>query len=176
MAEDVGVKTASAEPATDEWVPFRLSDPSVVVDMVRAVAETAEPGEHGHGVEIVIEAPRLGFWGRLLRDRTPDQARLAVTKPGGEVAYPFSVQLVSGRRARRAVRRVGHRKGWATSNSAGLAFIVQKGPPWVAAPNGSDEYAWAELVNGSLAALCDLTAKLPDKGWRVTIDRAVKRS
>jgi len=160
------------------WVQFRRSDPAAVVNMVRAVAGAADPGEHGDGVEVVICAPQLGFWARLFRDRTPDQARVVVTAAGGEVTYPFSVQLVTdeGRtvgalarlRARRKVRKIPARSGWARSNSAGLSFLVQKG--W------SDVYEWGDLVDGAISAISALTRKLPDAGWRATVDRAVKRT
>lgn len=151
------------------WVQFRRTDPVVVIEMVRAVADSADPGEHGDGVEVVIEAPRLRWWRRLFRDWTPDQARIVVTRAAGEVSYPFSVQLVSdeGRRAaRRAQRRTG--TGWAASNSAGLNFLVQKGQPGQA-------FDWNGLVAGSISGLDALTRKLPEAGWRATVERAIKR-
>jgi hypothetical protein len=153
--------------ATAGWVQFRRSDLTAVINLVRTAAETADAGEHGDGVEVVIEAPRLRWFARLFRDWTPDQARIVVTRSGGEVAYPFSIQLVSEHRGR-AARRVHPSPGWATSNSAGLAFLIQKGRPDAPAD-------WDALVGGAMGALSNLTRKLPDRGWRVMIDRAVKR-
>jgi len=59
---------------------FQRSDATVVVELVRRVADTADPGEHGDGVQVVIEAPRRGWPGRLVDDGLPEQARIAVTK------------------------------------------------------------------------------------------------
>jgi len=150
-----------------DWVPFRRSDAAAVVDMVRSVAEAGDPGEHGHGVEVVIEAPRFGWLAGLFHDRVPDQARLVVTRAGGEVGYPFSVQLVSGHGGQ-AARLVSAAPGWATSDSAGLAFVVQKG-------RADSRYDWGGLVGGAVAALCALESGLPEEGWRAAVDRTIDR-
>ena len=146
---------------------FARTDADPVVALVRAVAESADPGEHGQGVEVVIEVPRKGWFRRLFDDGLPEQARIGVTKPGGEVRYPFHVQLVTDKGGA-AVRRLPRTPGWATSNSAGLAFVIQKGLPGA----GTD---WAGLVNGAIGALSVLRRDARDKGWRATVDRAVKR-
>jgi hypothetical protein len=153
--------------AADAEVAFRRADASAVIDMVRAVAEARDAGEYGDGVEVVITAPRLGWFGRLFRDRTPDLARIVVTKAGGAVGYPFDVQIVS-QYGGRAAHLVDAAPGWATSDSAGLAFLVQKGRPG-ARPD------WGGLVAGAVAGLSALH-KLPDKGWRARVDRAVRRA
>src|SRR5262245_50652723 len=51
-----------------DWVKFKRSDTSAVIALVKAVAEANDPGEHGDGVEVVIEAPRKGWFGRLFDD------------------------------------------------------------------------------------------------------------
>lgn len=148
------------------WVRFRRSDPSVAVEMVRAVAQAADPGSHGHGVEVVIEAPEP----RLLADvfgAEPAAARIAVTKAGGEVAYPFHIQLISDQGGR-AGRRLPPRPGWAVSNSAGLAFLMQKGRP-------GDRFDWVALVGGAVDALTVLRKDAQDEGWRAAIDRDIRR-
>jgi hypothetical protein len=150
------------------WVAFRRSDASVVIDMVRAVADAHDPGEHGDGVEVVIEAPRRGRLAALFSsDDTQAQARIVVTRSGGEVGYPFDIQLVTAHGGE-AAHRVGARPGWAVSNSAGLAFLVQKGRP-------GDRYQFGSLVGAAVAALSELRRKPADKGWRAMIDRSVKR-
>jgi hypothetical protein len=148
------------------WVEFRRSDPSVAVEMVRAVARAGDPGAHGHGVEVVIEAPDP----RLLADifgAEPAAARIAVTKAGGEVAYPFHIQLLSDQGGQ-AGRRLPARPGWAVSNSAGMAFLMQKGRP-------GDRFDWAALVGGTMDALTVLRKDARDEGWRAAIDRDVRR-
>ncbi len=154
--------------STAGWVAFRRSDATAVIGLVRAVAEAADPGEHGDGVEVVVETPRLGLLAGLFRDRVPDQARVVVTRAGGVVGYPFSIQVVS-EHGGRAARLVPARPGWATSDSAGLAFVVQKGRP-------GTRYDWGGLVGGAVAALCALQGDLPDEGWRAMVDRAVQRT
>jgi hypothetical protein len=149
-------------------VTFQRSDASVVIDMVRTVAASADPGEHGDGVEVVVETPKLGWLTGLFRDRVPDQARMVVTRAGGEVGYPFSVQLVSEHEGR-AARMVAARPGWATSDSAGLAFLVFKGRPGA-------RFDWGGLVGGAVAALCVLRDDLPDDGWRAMVDRSIRRT
>lgn len=150
------------------WVAFRRSDASVVIDMVRAVADAHDPGEHGDGVEVVIEAPRRGWLAALFNsDDTQAQARIVVTRSGGEVGYPFDIQLVTAYGGG-AAHRVGARPGWAVSNSAGLAFLVQKGRP-------GDRYEFGSLVGAAVTALSELRRKPADKGWRAMIDRSVKR-
>jgi hypothetical protein len=149
-------------------VEFRRSDASAVIEMVRTVAQAGDPGEHGHGVEVVIEAPMPGGLASLFGHHEPDQARIAVTRVGGEVRYPFHVQLVTRHRGG-AAHRVPHVPGWATSNSAGAAFLMQKGRP-------EQRYEWAGLVGGAVAALSVLRSDASDDGWRAMIDRAVHRS
>lgn len=149
------------------WVEFRRSDPTVVVDIVREVARAGDPGAHGHGVEVVIEAPKP----RLLADLVgaePAAARIAVTKAGGEVAYPFHIQLLSDQGGR-AGRRLPRRPGWAVSNSAGLAFLMQKGRP-------GDPFDWPGLVGGALDALAVLRRDAGDEGWRAAVDRDILRT
>jgi hypothetical protein len=150
-----------------DWVKFHRSDATEVIALVRAVAAAADAGEHGDGVEVVIEAPRRGWFGRLRDDGLPEQARIAVTKRGGELRYPFHVHLVTDHGGA-AARRVPHLPGWATSNSAGLAFLVQKG-------RSQDRYDWAALVGGAVAALSALRPDAGERGWRAGVDRAVRR-
>jgi hypothetical protein len=153
------------EPA---WIEFRRADASAVVDMVRAVAEAKDPGEYGDGVEVVVEAPRKGWLGRLLdRDGLSEQARIVVTKPGGEVTYPFDIQLVTDRGGR-AADDVPVRRGWARSNSDDRAYLIQKGQP-------GTPYSWGDLVGGAVAALCALREDAPDEGWRASVDRGIRR-
>ena len=150
-----------------EWVVFDRRDLDAVVELVRSVAATADPGEYGDGVEVVIEAPAPSF----LRDifgAEPASARIAVTKPGGEVGYPFHVRLVSDQGGD-AGRRAPRRDGWAISNSAGLAFLMQKGA-------ASAPYDWADLVEGAIAALTALRTDAGDSGWRAAVDRTVFRA
>lgn len=162
--------------AKSGWIEFRRSDAAVVVDMVRRVAAAADAGECGDGVEVVIETPaRTRWWARWWWTRwrctrrwwagpsAPTQARLVVTGAAGVVAYPFDIQLVT-RHGGNAARRVGARPGWAISNSAGLAFLIQKG-------RAGDPFDWPALVAGALAALATLDPDARDTRWRATIDR-----
>jgi hypothetical protein len=151
------------------WVGFRRADAGAVVAMVRAVAEAGDPGEHGDGVEVVVEAPRRGWLSRLFdRDGRPDHARIVVTKAGGEVGYPFDIQLVTNAGGR-AARRVPVTPGWARSNSAGLAFVIQKG-------SAGRPYAWDELVAGAIGALSwQRRRRTPERGWRAAVDRSIRR-
>jgi hypothetical protein len=149
------------------WVEFRRSAPAVAVAMVRDVARAADPGEHGHGVEVVIEAPRPALLADIF-GAEPAAARIAVTKAGGEVAYPFHIQLLSDQGGN-AGRRVPRRSGWAVSNSAGLAFLMQKG-------RSGDRFDWDALVDGTMVALTALREDAEDTGWRVAVDRAVLRA
>jgi hypothetical protein len=151
-----------------DWVEFRRSDAGAVIGMVRAVAEAADPGEYGQGVEVVIEAPRPGWLAGLFGDHEPDRARIVVTRAGGGARYPFSVQLVTDHGGN-AARRLPRTSGWATSNSAGMAFLMQKGRP-------TDPPDWGGLVGGALAALSALRPDAGDDGWRVRVDRAIERS
>jgi hypothetical protein len=142
-----------------DWVEFRRSAAGVVVEMVRGVAERGDPGQHGQGVEVVIEAPKP----RLLADifgAEPASARIAVTKAGGELSYPFHIQLLCDQGGD-AGRQLPVRPGWAVSNSAGLAFLMQKGRP-------GDPYEWPALVEGALSALSVLRPDAGDDGWRAT--------
>jgi hypothetical protein len=146
------------------WVEFRRSDPAVAVRMVREVAQAGDAGEHGHGVEVVIAAPEP----RLLADifgAEPAAARIAVTKAGGEVAYPFHIQLLSDQGGH-AGRRLPARPGWAVSNSAAMAFLMQKGRP-------GDRFDWEALVGGAVDALTVLRKDADDDGWRAAVDRAI---
>jgi len=177
-AGPVGAGTAGGEPV---WIEFQRSDASAVIDAVRAVADAADPGVHGHGVEVVIEPPRPGWLSGLFGGRDAgNQARIVVTKAGGVVGYPFHVQLVTEFGAD-AARRVPRLPGWAASRSAGLAFLMLKGIPEVS--SGVVRYApirrydWASLVGGAVAALSALHGGLPEDGrWRARVDRAVLRT
>ncbi|MET7392677.1 hypothetical protein ABZS66_04180 [Dactylosporangium sp. NPDC005572] len=153
----------------EKWVAFRRSRIDRVVAMVRAVAEAADPGEHGEGVEVVVEAPRKKWWQALFnRDDTLAQARIVVTRAGGEVRYPFDIQLVTAYGGN-AAHRLGTRPGWAVSNSAGMAFVIQKGTQRTA-------FDFEELTTGAVAALAKLRRKPQERGWRARVDRAVRRT
>jgi hypothetical protein len=155
-----------------EWVGFARDDADAVVAMVRAVAEAADPGEYGDGVEVIVEAPpRRGLFGGLtglFGGHAADQARIVVTKPGGVVRYPFSVQLVTHRGAG-AAGRLPRRSGWATSRCDGLAFWMQKGA-------ADDPPDWPALVRGALDALAVLRPDADDAGWRAAVDRDIDRT
>ncbi|HET8683044.1 MAG TPA: hypothetical protein VFM54_14425 [Micromonosporaceae bacterium] len=154
------------------WVAFHRRDTTPVVELVRRVAEARDPGEHGDGVEVVVESPAAGRLADLLGRADSVQARIIVTKVGGEVAYPFDVRLVSedgAEAARRAgASLVGPGRGWATSETDGEAFLVHKGRPGA----GPD---WAELTAGTVTALVTLAGEVGDEGWRARVDRAVRR-
>jgi hypothetical protein len=165
----------------DSWVSFRRSDPAKVVALVRAVADAGDAGEHGEGVEVVVEAPRAHWWRALFdRDGAVAQARIVVTRHGGEVRYPYDIQLVTAHGAD-AAHRLGRRAGWAVSNSGGLAFLIQKRPvhrpgsTWPAGTTGP-EPDFGELVTGAVEALATLRRQPRDGGWRARVDRAVTRS
>ncbi|GAB3859800.1 hypothetical protein ACFPIJ_28420 [Dactylosporangium cerinum] len=150
----------------DSWVPFRRSDTAKVVDLVRAVADARDPGEHGEGVEVVLEAPRTRWWRALFnRDDALAQARIVVTRDGGAVRHPFDIQLVTAHGAD-AAHRLGRRTGWAVSNSNGLAFLIHKGP----------DPDFGELVTGAVEALAKLRRQPRDGGWRARVDRGITRS
>jgi hypothetical protein len=155
------------------WVQFDRRDATVVIDMVRRVATAHDPGEHGEGVEVVIEAPKPGFFAGLFGDHRPDQARIAVTRPGGEVRYPIHIQLVTDHGGR-AAHRLPRLPGWATSNSAGLAFLMRKAEPGYQGRHC--QYDWATLVGGAVAAISVLRPDAADRGWRATVDRSVRRN
>lgn len=163
----VAVARATAEGG---WVDFQRCDATAVIAMVRRVADAHDPGEHGDGVEVLIESPPPGWfarhWGRR-RGRQRAQARLVVTKAVGIVAYPFEVQLVC-EHGGDAAHRVGARRGWATSNSAGLAFLIQKG-------GDGDRPDFGALVGGAVVALSRLRPRAGEHGWRARIDRSVSR-
>jgi hypothetical protein len=91
-----------------------------------------------------------------------------VSRPGGEVRYPYNVQLVTDHGAD-AAHRVPRLRGWAASNSAGLAFLVQKG-------RSVDPPDWAGLVGGAVAALSALRPDAGDRGWKAAVDRAIMRA
>jgi hypothetical protein len=175
--------------AVDSWVPFRRSDTAKVVELVRAVADARDPGAHGQGVEVVVEAPREQMWRRrwwralFNRDDALAQARIVVTRDGGAVRYPFDIQLVTAHGAD-AAHRVGRRTGWAASNSNGMAFLIQKGTvrnstfqrsatEEETAREGTD---FGELVTGAVEALAKLRRQPRDGGWRARVDRDVTRS
>lgn len=164
--------------AVDSWVPFRRSDIAKVVDLVRAVADAHDPGEHGEGVEVVVEAPRVRWWRALFnRDDALAQARIVVTRDGGEVRYPFDIQLVTAHGAD-AAHRLGRRTGWAVSNSNGMAFLIQKGTiiqkgTTARTPAAAD---FDELVTGAVEALAKLRRQPRDGGWRARVDRGITRS
>ena len=150
-------------------MPFRRSRLDRVVALVRAVAESGDPGEHGHGVEVVIEAPRKKWWQALFnRDDTLAQARIVVTRDGGEVRYPFDIQLITAYGAN-AAHRLGTRKGWAVSNSNGMAFVIQKG-------THRTGFDFEELTTGAVAALAKLRRQPQERGWRARVDRAIRRA
>jgi hypothetical protein len=154
--------------AADAWSTFRRSDARRVVDLVRTVADAHDPGEHGDGVEVVVEAPRKRWWQALFnRDDTLAQARIVVTRPGGELGYPFNVQLTGY--GADAAHHVGPRPGWAVSNTAGMAFLIQKGRPGV-------PLDFEALVTTAVQALASLREDPPESGWRARIDRAIKRA
>jgi hypothetical protein len=171
-----------------DWVEFGRSDAGLVIAMVRAVAQAADPGLHGEGVEVVIEAPKPGWFVGLLGDHEPDRARIAVTRAGGEVRYPFHVQLVTDHGGD-AAHRVPRVAGWASSNSAGRAYLMCKERPeigWPEAdrgagsePAGGSEpgagFDWAGLVAGAVGALSALRPDAADTGWRAGVDRAIRR-
>ncbi|MGE5828313.1 MAG: hypothetical protein ACM30G_08095, partial [Micromonosporaceae bacterium] len=71
-AADAGAVSAGAEAG---WVTFRRSDATAVIGMVRAVAAGHDAGEHGDGVEGVVETPRPGWLARRL-GRQRAQARM----------------------------------------------------------------------------------------------------
>ena len=153
----------------ETWLPFRRSRPDRVLDLVRRVAAARDAGEHGQGVEVVVEAPRTKWWRALFnRDDTVAQARIVVTRAGGEVRYPFDIQLVTAYGGN-AAHRLGTRPGWAMSNSAGMAFVIQKG-------THRTEFDFEELTTGAVAALAKLRKKPQERGWRVRIDRNVRRA
>ncbi|WP_432829742.1 hypothetical protein [Dactylosporangium sp. CA-092794] len=153
----------------EKWVAFRRSRPERVVELVRQVAAAKDPGEHGHGVEVVVEAPRTKWWKALFNhDDRLAQARIVVTREGGEVRYPFDIQLVTAYGGN-AAHRLGSRPGWAMSNSAGMAFVIQKGTHRTA-------FDFEELTAGAVAALAKLRRKPQERGWRARVDRAVKRT
>jgi hypothetical protein len=164
-----------------EWIGFDLGDAGAVIEAVRAVAEAGDPGVHGYGVEVVVEPPRPGWLASLFGGGdVGDHARIVVTKAGGEVSYPFHVQLVTSLGAG-AAHRVPRMPGWAASRSAGLAFLMLKGVPEVSA--GVVRYApvrrydWAALVGGTVAALAALHGRSAGDGrWRARVDRAVLRT
>lgn len=133
------------------------------------MAAARDPGLHGHGVEVVVEAPRKKWWQALFNeDEELAQARIVVTRAGGAVRYPFDIQLVTAYGAN-AAHRVDRRPGWAASNSAGLAFLIQKGGPGA-------RFDWSALVGGAVAALVELRHDVAETGWRVRVDRAIHRT
>jgi hypothetical protein len=159
----------SAVDDDNAWVAFNASNAATVIDLVRGIADAQDAGEHGHGVEVVVEAPRTHWFRALFNsDNRLAQARIVVTRAGGEVSYPFDVQLVTAYGGN-AAHRVGYRPGWAVSNSDGLAFLVQKGAPGA-------RFDFGGLVGTAVAALAELRRRPKDKGWRARVDRSVLRT
>jgi hypothetical protein len=155
--------------AVEKWVPFRRSRIDRVVELVRGVAEARDPGEHGQGVEVVVEAPRKKWWRALFNhDDTLAQARIVVTRDGGEVRFPFDIQLVTAYGGN-AAHRLGTRRGWAVSNSDGMAFVIQKG-------THRTDFDFEELTTGAVAALTKLRRDPQERGWRARVDRSIKRA
>lgn len=169
--------SAEGDPDGPGWIEFHRADAGVVIEAVRAIAESRDPGLHGFGVEVVIEPPRPGWLAGLFGGRdASDQARIVVTKAGGVVGYPFHVQLVTEHGAE-AARRVPHLPGWAASRSAGLAFLMLKAEP----ANGrtatvTTGFDFAGLVGGAVLALEALRGEVPDGLWRARVDRAIRRT
>jgi hypothetical protein len=157
-------------PPTDAWMTFRRSDASAVINLVRRVAAAGDPGLHGHGVEVVLEAPRQRWYQALFNhDEELAQARIVVTRAGGRVGYPFDIQLVTAYGGD-AAHRIGPSPGWSVSNSNGLAFLIQKGRPGLP-PN------FGHLVGAAVSALAALRHDPPpDTGWRFRRDRAILRT
>jgi len=54
------------------------------------------------------------------------------------------------------------------SNSAGLAFLVQKG-------RAGQRYDWGGLVGGAVVALIALRPSTLGQSWRARVDRAIRR-
>jgi hypothetical protein len=172
------------------WVTFRRRDLSGIVRVVREIAQSGDPGAYGHGVEVVVESPRRGWWRRMFDRSVRDQARIAVTGPAGVANYPIHVRLVSGFGSD-AAGKVDRRANWATSvtsmrlvsappaprpvhpHEAGEAIIMLKRGP---GPAFDPAEAAEEVVVGTVAALTDLHPFTPDRGWRARIDRAVLRT
>ena len=144
-----------------------------MVELLRGAADVRDSGAYGDGVEVVVESPRPGWWADLFGRADHVQARIIVTKVGGDVSYPFDVHLIAdggGRAAHRAGRGlVGPGRGWATSVTAGEAFLVRKGRP-------DEPPDWLTLAAGTLAAMKTLAGRVPDRGWKVRVDRALQRA
>jgi hypothetical protein len=171
------------------WVTFRRRDPSELVRVVRDLAASADAGAYGHGVEVVVESPRLHWWHRFFDRVERDRARIAVTGPDGRAGYPIHVRLVTGF-GTDAAGKVDRRDNWATSvtsmrpitpgtgapphpHEAGEAIIMLKRGPGT----GFDPAEAAdEVVAGTVAALADLHPFSPDRGWRARVDRTVRRT
>jgi hypothetical protein len=181
-------------PAT--WSSFRRRDLTEAVRIVRDVASSGDGGAYGHGVEVVLESPHHHWWRRLFDRAARDQARIAVTGPGGRVGYPIHVRLVTGYGAH-AVGKVDRRDRWATSVTSMTHVPARSGPagsgPLLAPhpheqgeailmlkrgtrPRFDVEDAASEVVAGTVAALADLHPFSPDRGWRARVDRDVQRT
>jgi hypothetical protein len=76
------------------------------------------------------------------------------------------VRIISGRGGN-AAHAVRAPVGWATSNSDGLAFLIQKGHP-------HQGFDFEGLAGTTIEALSQLR-KRPDGRWRAAVDRAVVR-
>jgi hypothetical protein len=176
------------------WVTFRRRDPSAIVRMVRDLAVAGDAGAYGHGVELIVESPRLRWWRRLFDRVERDQARIAVTGPGGATGYPMHVRLVTGFGAD-AAGKIDRRDNWATSvtsmrlvsapataapphpHEVGEAIIMLKrGPDQATGPVFDPAEAAREVVDGTVAALADLHPFSPDRGWRSRVERSVLRT
>jgi hypothetical protein len=152
------------------WTTFTRHDLTAVTDEVRRIAASGDAGQHGHGVEVVVESPPLRWWERRRQSRTRDHARIAVTDGQGRSGYPVHIRLFTTAGAA-AVRKIDRRAGWATSNTRGEAILMMKAR---AATDGG--YDAAELVTGTVAALDDLHLRNPKRGWRFRVDRGVLRT
>jgi hypothetical protein len=177
------------------WSPFRRRDSSEVVRMVREIASSGDAGAFGHGVEVVIESPHHHWWRRIVDRAVRDQARIAVTGPGGTAGYPIHVRLVTGYGGR-AVGKVDRRDHWATSvtsmvldrtgdRAAGRLAVAphphEQGEAILMLKRGTEaefepDDAASEVVAGTVAALADLHPFSRDRGWRARIDRDVQRT
>lgn len=161
------------------WTDFTRHDLARLVDEVRNVAVSGDRGEHGHGVEVLVESPPLHAWQRWFRrrPRERDRAAIAVTNGRGVAKYPVHIRLYTTHGAD-AARKVDRRPGWATSNTVGQAILMMKARAathGAAAGLGTDPLDADELATGTVAALDDLHLFSPKKGWRFRVDRLVTR-
>lgn len=152
------------------WTPFTRRDLSSLIDELAVLADSADTGVYGFGVEFVIESPQLWWWQRMMRRRRRDQARIAVTDSHGHAGYPVHIRLYTTHGAA-ATRKIDRRPGWTTSNTHGQAVLMMKAR---AAANGG--YDAGELATGTVSALTDLHVREPKRGWRFRVDRNIVRA